>query len=64
MGKITRFYIHLVAGRGEPIGYGIWKTENDFWDDSKFLVLAAGRMVLPLTEIGKAVCGPGWEGGF
>lgn len=53
-----------MGGRGEPIGYGKWEIENDFWDDSKFLVWAAGRMVLPLTEIGKAVCGPGWEGGF
>lgn len=61
---MTGFYIHLVGGRGEPIGYGIWKTENDFWDDSKFLVWVAGRMVLPLTEIWKGVCGPGWEGRF
>lgn len=28
-------------------------NRNDFWDDSKFFSSAAGRMMLPLTEIGK-----------
>lgn len=59
-------YILYTFGGGIGVSQLIWEmgNRNDFWDDSKFLVWAAGRMMLPLTEIGKAACGPGWEGGF